>query len=487
MSLYTEKDFHRLKPIESNKGDLPQDASRTDVRRDYARILHSPAFRRLQGKTQLFPGDETDFFRNRLTHSLEVAQIAKDIAIKINHDVEFFKMGENSINPDICEIAGLIHDLGHPPFGHNGEKALDDCMKSTGGFEGNAQTLHILLRTEKKEMGPGANYATGYEKAVDKRLGLNLTHRVVASALKYDQIIPYCRKKTDKLVKGYYSIDSEMIDTIKSNIRQNVSSDKPFKTIECQIMDIADDIAYSTYDIEDALKAEFITPFDIISCGSGITGQIAKKINETEGRDFITSDEVKRRLLEIFGSTLAPITEPFGEYKGGDDPSATLKLYELLEKVTSSYEASKWFSQNGYIRTSSTSFLVHWFILGVKVDINEEDPTQSKVYLDEETKKNVEVLKHYCFINLINSPKLKISEFRGYDIIRSIFAVLTNSDEEGHKLLPADFQKIYEILPTNTAKNRLVCDFIAGMTDRYAIEFYGRLNSENPQSIFKPF
>ena len=107
----------------------------------------------------MFPGSESDFFRNRLTHSLEVAQIAKSIALRINGEHEYFK--KYSIDLDLVETAALAHDLGHPPFGHNGEKALDECMRDKGGFEGNAQTLRVLARLEKKELEPGASEDLG--------------------------------------------------------------------------------------------------------------------------------------------------------------------------------------------------------------------------------------------------------------------------------------------------------------------------------------
>jgi len=166
---------------------------------DYARLVHCPAFRRLQGKTQLFPG-ESDFFRNRLTHSLEVAQIAKSIAIKLNH--EHFSDApddDHRISPDLVEFAALAHDLGHPPFGHNGEAALDECMKGVGGFEGNAQTLRILSRIEKKrtEDWPPAEFKNGQ----DLRRGLNCTFRSLASVLKYDRLIE-SRAKSEPLTKG---------------------------------------------------------------------------------------------------------------------------------------------------------------------------------------------------------------------------------------------------------------------------------------------
>jgi len=138
--LYTEGDVRRRLRI-PGEGPSGSEPYRTPWRRDYARVIHCPAFRRLQGKTQLFPGSETDFFRNRLTHSLEVAQIAKSIAIRINSTNPFFSRPNFHINTDLVETAALVHDIGHPPFGHNGEKALDECMKKRGGFEGNAQTL----------------------------------------------------------------------------------------------------------------------------------------------------------------------------------------------------------------------------------------------------------------------------------------------------------------------------------------------------------
>jgi dGTPase len=127
--MYTSKDVRRAKPVQS-------DAWRSDYRRDYARLLHSSAFRRLQGKTQLLPGHESDFFRNRLTHSLEVAQIAKSIAQKINYDLIKSRTSASvRIDEDLIEFACLAHDLGHPPFGHNGDAAGRDRQQISGARE----------------------------------------------------------------------------------------------------------------------------------------------------------------------------------------------------------------------------------------------------------------------------------------------------------------------------------------------------------------
>ena len=149
ISFYLGGNFDRIVPLSQSANPEPY---RTNFRRDYARIIHSPAFRRLQRKTQLFPGEESDFFRNRLTHSLEVAQIAKSIAVRLNYQIAQERGPDaGEIDTDLVELAGLAHDLGHPPFGHTGEYALHERMYKVGGFEGNAQTLRILSKLEKRQ------------------------------------------------------------------------------------------------------------------------------------------------------------------------------------------------------------------------------------------------------------------------------------------------------------------------------------------------
>jgi hypothetical protein len=248
--LYGDGDGLRPVPDRDNK---VRELYRSPWRRDYARLIHCPSFRRLQGKTQVFPGHESDFYRNRLTHSLEVAQIGKSIAMRLNATAPESQGEGLAIDPNIAEFAGLAHDLGHPPFGHNGEEALDECMYNDGGFEGNAQTLRIVGRLEKKVTVDGRGpFGVNGE---DLRMGLNLTYRSLAGILKYDRCIPRRRrsrpkKYRDRPMKGYYAEERQLVAEIK---RQVVGRDEVenFKTIECSIMDIADDIAYSTYDLED--------------------------------------------------------------------------------------------------------------------------------------------------------------------------------------------------------------------------------------------
>lgn len=219
--LYRPSDFQRALAASEGFSDDHAPAWRSPFRRDYARLIHSAAFRRLQGKTQLFAGLESDFFRNRLTHSLEVAQIAKSITLKLNAD----RFEKSPLDLDLVELAGLAHDLGHPPFGHTGEDVLDELMRKEGGFEGNAQTLRILCRLEKKlvdhEQQLGHRGPIWYdERGRDAAVGLNLCSRSLAAVLKYDQRIPRRRASKAELVKGYYSTEKAVVDVARCARRQ---------------------------------------------------------------------------------------------------------------------------------------------------------------------------------------------------------------------------------------------------------------------------
>lgn len=229
---YDDADRERLVAEPPKRVDAP---IRTAFERDRARVVHAAASRRLAAKTQVHGPQADDFVRNRLTHTLEVAQVARDLARALGCE------------PDIAETAALAHDLGHPPFGHNGERALAEWSAEAGGFEGNAQTLRLLTRLEAKTFDQSGH-----------SVGLNLTRATLDACTKYpwtrDEAAPPSGSHADgsprTVVKfGVYADDRPVFDWLRREAPPRL------QCVEAQVMDLADDVAYSVHDVEDGVVA----------------------------------------------------------------------------------------------------------------------------------------------------------------------------------------------------------------------------------------
>ncbi|APC91934.1 MULTISPECIES: dGTP triphosphohydrolase [Francisella] len=438
INLYHQNDYLRQNNTISKKENF------SAFRRDYARVIHSSSFRRLQAKTQIFPNFENDFFRNRLTHSLEVAQIAKSIAVKLNAEREL------NLDYDLIETAALCHDIGHPPFGHNGEVALNKKMRKFGGFESNAQTLRLISHTAKKDIDQKQTF------------GLNLTYRTLAATIKYDHLIPPI-SDLGKLTKGYYSEEAHLVADIKHKLLEPygiTTINAEFKTIECYIMDVADDIAYSTYDVEDALKGGFIDPLSMAS----IDDKLVKKVFNAMPHDLeITENEIKNILKDIFSDYI-------------DFAADSRDIYRISKNI----------ANNSLLRTKLTSKLVNSCIQNIELELNQHIPILSRVYLNNQVRKQVEVLKKYILFKIIKSPKLNVLRYRGREIISEIFDILIKSTPD-ESLLPDDISMIFYNTLSPQGKARIISDYISSMTDRYIIELYNQFKSDPSTMIFKPF
>jgi dGTPase len=234
-------------------------------------------------------------------------------------------------------------------------------------------------------------------------------------------------------------------------------------------MDLADDIAYSTYDLEDTFKAGFLGPLDLLAA-SELYDVVAEKVARSTDTD-VTAQDVAEVLLDLFGELAAEV----------DSKLDFSRKNASLASATAVYKAAARLTRDGYLRSSFTSRLIRLAIEGIELDFDEKRPALSKVRLTHESKRRVEVLKHFTFEATIQSNRVTISQFRAKEILHTIFDALMTDQ----RLLPEDARQLYRRVESDE-RARAICDFIAGMTDRYAVEFYGRIRSENPQTIFKP-
>lgn len=442
----------RLKKVTNRQQD-----HRDPFQRDRARILHCASFRRLQSKTQIMGSGQSDFYRTRLTHSLEAAQIGTGITAQLRSKAPELCEALFPTNDSLIETICLAHDIGHPPFGHGGEIALNYMMREYGGFEGNGQTLRIVGRLE--------NFS--------EHFGMNLTRRTLLGLLKYPQLIEKLSRASNPETvtnfrqlksyqwqppKGLYSDDKDIIDWIlaplsaveralfqRSNSPNSSLQDKYshrktlFKSIDCSIMELADDIAYGIHDLEDAI--------------------VTKVVNR---EDF--EREVIQKLQLI------------------DDVWLQEYCITLSEKL---------FSEHHYLQKDAIGGLVNYLITSIDLtdlnsqdDINFTEPLlRYNATLAPTTAKALQIFKDFVYFYVIRLTSLQRLEYRGQQIIMELFEALSS---DPMRLLPKNSAKRWQqAVDTNKNPPRIIADYIAGMTDDYAIRLYQSLFSVNGSSTYQ--
>lgn len=439
--------------------------------KDYARIIHSPSFRRLQGKTQLIPSGENDFFRTRLTHSLEVAEIASRIALRLNErykdtDQEYF------INPDIVVCASLLHDIGHPPFGHSGEEMLNVKMAKFGGFEGNAQTLRIVTNLESR-LGRGGSLI---DAEIKGPRGLNLTVGTLSAILKYDFESHGPIVENDKFLvnKGYYPSERDTVDKLK--VMLGMAEGVRLQTLECQVMDIADDIAYSAYDLEDTLEAGIVAPFDLMSIDDRTLSLVTRDVNDQLAKRHpdlkVESNVILYHLSNVFGTLILD-----------GDPNRKYQFDKRLDRIVfvgRTYAESQQHARNPLVRRQYLETLIEENIESIRVAYNPSVPCLSRLVVDANRLITIEAMKAFNFHKVISSRRLQLHHHRAKNIIAAIFDALAK-DRDGHLL--SEHQRYLLSLCSGDAEQRerehmrLISDIVSAFTDSEALRFYDQLQS----------
>ena len=386
--------------------------------RDRARVLHSAALRRLADKTQVVGPHDGDTPRTRLTHSLEVAQIARGI-------------GEGlGLNADLCEMAGLTHDIGHPPYGHNGENALNEVATECGGFEGNAQTLRILTRLEPKIIDDEGN-----------SVGLNLTRAALDAACKY----PKAKTNADGSINrkyGAYDEDAHILDWL----REGHVDDKP--SMEAQTMDWSDDIAYSVHDVEDGIVSGRISLnvlWDLVELAN-LADKGAKAFGGTAEELLDAADSLRQ---------LPIVSHHAFDY--------TLKSYVELKKMTSELVGR-------YVGATISATKDSSDMLGRQ---------HGKLVIPPAAEAEVRLLKTIAVLYVMDTPVHLRRQDRQRERIYRVFDYLTAG---APGTLDPIFRMWWEQANTPAERQRVIVDQIASMTEsrleriaRSSAEFSGYL------------
>lgn len=406
--------FYNSFDTECLQSDERRNDYRTSFEQDRDRIIHTASFRRLQAKTQVFLSGEYDFYRTRLTHSLEVAQIGRAICTFLQRTSPFFS-DSFFIDPHLVEAICLSHDLGHPPFGHAGERTLHAVMKPYGGFEGNAQTLRLLTETV-------------YSDKVTRK-GMNPTRSFLDGVLKYKTL--YCELENPKN-HFIYNEQKKFLDFVFDgiDIMQAFEAGKyrdHFRSIECQVMDWSDDVAYSLNDVADGIHSGFITQ------------QKIERWAESQTLDTL----LQQSLTKLFDAMK----------EGRIERSLSSKIGRYIESC----------------RVEETA----------NVMSEKTNRYRYNLVIDEQARKESQMFKQLSLDLVFLSPQLHQLEKKGDFLLKRIFDTFAENylDKEKSELnlLPHYVEQNFNISVDRHHRARLLCDYIAGMTDGFAIRTYKRL------------
>ncbi|MER7165222.1 deoxyguanosinetriphosphate triphosphohydrolase [Micromonospora sp. NPDC000207] len=393
----------------------PKDSGhgRSAYERDRARVLHSAAFRRLAAKTQVHTAGTDDFLRTRLTHSLEVAQIAREMGARLGCD------------PDVVDTAGLAHDLGHPPFGHNGETALDLLAAGCGGFEGNAQTLRVLTRLEAKVLAPDGSSA-----------GLNLTRAALDATGKY----PWPRRPGERKF-GVYADDRPAFDWLREGV-----PDPTRRCLEAQVLDWADDVAYSVHDVEDGVHGGYVTLRPLLVDAAERAALCADVAAVYSGESV---DDLAAILVDLLAD---PALSRLADYDGSHRAQVALK--------------------------DTTSLLTGRFVAAaVAATQDRYGPGPHRRYaadlvVPKPVRAQCALLKGIALRYVMRRPGADARYARQREVLTELVAALVRDAPEA---LDPVFAPLWRAAPDDAARLRVVIDQVASLTDRAAVAWHDRL------------
>jgi dGTPase len=386
---------------------------RSPYERDRARVLHSAAFRRLAAKTQVHTAGTDDFLRTRLTHSLEVAQIAREMGARLGCD------------PDVVDAAGLAHDLGHPPFGHNGEEALDAVAQDSGGFEGNAQTLRVLTRLEAKVIAPDGTSA-----------GLNLTRASLDAACKY----PWLRRPGERKF-GVYADDAAVFAWLRRG-----AAEEGQRCLEAQVMDWADDVAYSVHDVEDGIHGNYVRMRRLLDDPDE---RAALCIDAAESYSTESAQDLSAVLVALLAD---PVLAPLASYDGSHGAQASLKRMTSIltgRFVTAAVAATQAKYGSGPHRRYGADLIV-----------------------PREIRAQCALLKGIALRYVMRRPGAEARYEHQRELLTELVHGLTVRAPE-----PLDpiFAPLWRAAPDDAARLRVIVDQVASLTDPAAVAWHSRL------------